>query len=96
MAEGIIYRYRYGIAWRAAPEVFGPWQTIWAWHRRMVGDGRWDAVLQRPLTAADVAGQIGWAGLGGFHDRPCASARHQYHSPRRGWVELHGSAEGAA
>ena len=25
--EGIIYRYRCGIAWRDLPEVFGPWQT---------------------------------------------------------------------
>ena len=25
MVEGIIYRYRTGIAWRDLPEVFGPW-----------------------------------------------------------------------
>ncbi|MGU3584911.1 transposase [Rhodococcus sp. C26F] len=29
MAEGIVYRYRCGIAWRDVPEVLGPWQTIW-------------------------------------------------------------------
>jgi putative transposase len=33
MVEGIIYRYRCGIAWRDVSEVFGPWQTIWTWHR---------------------------------------------------------------
>ncbi|GHE76764.1 hypothetical protein GCM10017786_02430 [Amycolatopsis deserti] len=33
MVEGIIYRYRCGIAWRDAPAVFGPWETIWTWHR---------------------------------------------------------------
>jgi transposase len=27
MLEGIIYRYRCGIAWRDLPEVFGPWQA---------------------------------------------------------------------
>ncbi|GAA5168995.1 MULTISPECIES: transposase [Amycolatopsis] len=27
MVEGIIYRYRCGIAWRDVPPVFGPWQT---------------------------------------------------------------------
>ncbi|WP_306996201.1 transposase [Amycolatopsis thermophila] len=27
MAEGIIYRYRCGIAWRNLPAMFGPWQT---------------------------------------------------------------------
>ena len=31
MVEGIIYRYRCGIAWRDLPEVFGPWQTVWQW-----------------------------------------------------------------
>src|SRR6478672_3096206 len=35
MVEGIIYRYWCGIAWRDVPEVFGPWQTIWTWHKRM-------------------------------------------------------------
>lgn len=28
MVEGIIYRYRCGIAWRELPEGFGPWQTV--------------------------------------------------------------------
>ena len=37
MVEGIIYRYRCGIPWRDVPEVFGPWQTGWRWHRRMAG-----------------------------------------------------------
>ncbi|MEU4667176.1 transposase [Amycolatopsis sp. NPDC023774] len=45
MVEGIIYRYRCGIAWRDVPAVFGPWQTIWTWQRRMAGDGTWDAML---------------------------------------------------
>ncbi|WP_368660818.1 transposase [Amycolatopsis sp. Hca4] len=29
MVEGIIYRYRCGIAWRDVPAVFGAWQAIW-------------------------------------------------------------------
>lgn len=28
MLEGIIYRFRCGIAWRDLPESFGPWQTV--------------------------------------------------------------------
>jgi transposase len=35
VVEGIIYRYRCGIAWRDVPEVFGPWKTIWTGHRQM-------------------------------------------------------------
>ena len=27
VVEGIIYRYRTGIAWRDLPNEFGPWQT---------------------------------------------------------------------
>jgi transposase len=61
MVERIIYRYRCGIAWRDVPEVFGPWQSIWTWHRRMSADATWDQVLARLLTAADEAGVLDWA-----------------------------------
>jgi len=61
VVEGIIYRYRCGIAWRDVPAVFGPWQTIWTWHRRMSADGTWDVVLARLLSAAEAAGVIDWA-----------------------------------
>ncbi|GAA3545903.1 hypothetical protein GCM10022222_31960 [Amycolatopsis ultiminotia] len=43
------------------PAVFGPWQTIWTWHRRMAGDGTGDTVLQRLLTATDAAGLLDWS-----------------------------------
>jgi transposase len=39
VVEGIIYRYRCGIAWRDLPSEFGPWQTIWQRHRRYSVDG---------------------------------------------------------
>jgi transposase len=29
VAEGIVYRYRTGVAWRDLPAEFGPWQTVW-------------------------------------------------------------------
>lgn len=61
MVEGIIYRYRCGIAWRDLPPVFGPWQTVWTWHRRLSGDGTWDMVLGRLLSAADAAGAVDWS-----------------------------------
>ncbi|WP_156144065.1 IS5 family transposase [Sinomonas humi] len=61
MVEGIVYRYRCGIAWRDLPEVFGPWQTVWTWHRRLAGDGTWDRVLSRLTAAADAAGKIDWS-----------------------------------
>ncbi|MBE1502518.1 putative transposase [Amycolatopsis lexingtonensis] len=95
MVEGTIYRYRCGIAWRDVPSVFGPWQTIWTWHRRIAGDGTWDTVLQRLLTEADAAGLVDWSVS---VDSTIARA-HQYATtslvPQGGWVELHGSADRA-
>ncbi|MFI5615528.1 transposase [Amycolatopsis sp. NPDC051903] len=96
MVEGIIYRYRCGIAWRDVPAVFGPWQTIWTWHRRMSGDGTWDTVLQRLLTAADAAGLIDWSVS---VDSTIARAHQHATNITRltgGWVELHGCADLAA
>ncbi|MAY48461.1 MAG: IS5/IS1182 family transposase [Microbacterium sp.] len=61
MVEGIIYRYRCGIAWRDLPEVFGPWQTVWTWHRRMAADGTWDRVLASITSAAEAEGMIDWS-----------------------------------
>ncbi len=60
MVEGIIYRYRTGIAWRDLPAEFGPWQTVWKRHRRFAGDGTWDKVLTALLSRADTAGEIDW------------------------------------
>ena len=60
VVEGIIYRYRTGIAWRDLPAQFGPWQTVWKRHRRFAGDGTWDRVLAALLADADTAGLIDW------------------------------------
>jgi putative transposase len=96
MVEGIIYRYRCGIAWRDVPEVFGPWQTIWTWHRRMAGDGTWDRALRRLLAEADAAGVVDWAVS---VDSTIARAHQHATNITRdagGWVELHESARRAA
>ncbi len=61
VVEGIVYRYRTGIAWRDLPEDFGPWQTVWKRHRRFSLDGTWDKLLTRLLTEADAAGEIDWS-----------------------------------
>ncbi len=61
VVEGIVYRYRAGIAWRDLPEQFGPWQTVWKRHHRFAVDGTWEKVLARVLTDADAAGELDWA-----------------------------------
>jgi len=61
VVEGIVYRYRAGIAWRDLPESFGPWQTVWKRHHRFAVDGTWEKVLAKVLTDADAAGELDWA-----------------------------------
>jgi putative transposase len=60
IVEGIACRCRTGIAWRDLPVVFGPWQTLWTWHRRMARDGTWDQMLARRTKTADAAGALDW------------------------------------
>ena len=96
MVEGIIYRYRCGIAWRDVPEAFGPWQTVWTWHRRMSADGTWDQALARLVAAAERAGMIDWAvavdsTIARAHQHATNVTRHT-----GGWVELQESGHRAA
>lgn len=58
--EGIIYRFRTGVAWRDLPETFGPWATVWKRHHRFSKDGTWDRVHARLVAEADAAGEVDW------------------------------------
>jgi len=96
MVEGIIYRYRCGIAWRDLPEVFGPWQTVWTWHHRMAVEGTWDKVLATLTAAADEAGLVDWSLS---VDSTIARAHQHATNTKRltgGWIELHESSRRAA
>jgi len=61
VVEGIVHRYRCGVAWRDLPERFGPWQTVWKRHARFSRDGTWDKVLAAVIADADAAGDLDWA-----------------------------------
>lgn len=96
VVEGIIYRYRCGIAWRDLPEVFGPWQTVWTWHRRLARDGTWETILQRITAVADAQGMIDWT-----VSVDSTTARAHQHATNisrdtGGWVELHETLDRAA
>ena len=96
MVEGIVYRYRCGIAWRDLPEVFGPWQTVWTWHHRMATEGTWDKVLATLTAAADEAGLVEWSLS---VDSTIARAHQHATNTKRltgGWIELHESGRRAA
>jgi transposase len=60
VVEGILYRYRTGVAWRDLPREFGPWQTVWKRHNKFAKDGTWDRVLTALQTQADAAGDVDW------------------------------------
>ncbi len=92
MVEAIIKRYRCGIAWRDLPEVYGPWQTVWTWHRRMAAEGTWDTVLTKLTAAADAQGLVDWSvsvdsTIARAHQHATNTTRHT-----GGWIELQESA----
>ena len=60
LIEGIVYRYRSGVAWRDLPAEFGPWQTVWKRHHKFTLDGTWDRVLAALQAQADAAGDLDW------------------------------------
>lgn len=96
VVDGIVYRYRTGIAWRDLPrEEFGPWQTVWKRHRRYAADGTWDTLLANVLAQADAAGKVGWtvsidATISRAHQHATNTTRPDQDTG--GTVELHESA----
>lgn len=96
VVEGIVYRYRTGMAWRDLPaEAFGPWQTVWKRHRRYAADGTWDKVLAELLAEADAAGKVDWkvsvdATISRAHQHATNTARPEQDTG--GKIELHESA----
>lgn len=60
IVDGIVFRYRAGIAWRDLPERYGPWQTVWKRHHKWSADGTWDVVLAEVLADAEAGGQVDW------------------------------------
>jgi transposase len=61
VVEGIVHRYRTGVAWRDLPERFGPWQTVWKRHHRFASDGTWDRLLAAVQADAEAAGELDWS-----------------------------------
>jgi transposase len=80
--EGIVFRYRAGIAWRDLPVEFGPWQTVWKRHRRFALDGTWDDILQVLIAEADAAGEVDWR-----VSADSSVMRVHHHGATAKWVE---------
>src|SRR5699024_3571377 len=96
VVEGIIYRYRCGIAWRDVPNAFGPWQTVWKRHRAWAADGTWDRILDALLVRADAHGELDWSAA--VDSTLCGADQHGTSLERTtgGAVEPQESARGAS
>ena len=98
--EGIIYRFRTGIAWRDLPASFGPWQTAWERHQLFSTNGTYDKIHARLVAEADAAGDLDWmlsvdSTINRAHQHATTLSRQERPSGRLtgGRVELHDSAQ---
>lgn len=58
--DGILWRYRTGMPWRALPDEFGAWPTVYSRFRLWQCDGTWQQILQHLQRDADARGQVDW------------------------------------
>ncbi|GAA4737318.1 hypothetical protein GCM10023199_13430 [Actinomycetospora chibensis] len=75
--EAIAWKYRTGAPWRALPERFGPWQSVYDRHVRWSGDGTYDRLLAAAHTAADAAGELDWLVAADSLDAGPPARRHR-------------------
>ena len=59
--NGILWKLKTGAPWRAIPERYGPWSTVysrfWRWRRA----GIWDRVFAAVQRDEDALGHVDWA-----------------------------------
>ncbi|MEU8473446.1 transposase [Streptomyces sp. NPDC029006] len=56
--NGIVWKFRTGVAWRDVPERYGPWATLHTRFRRWAKDGTFERMLRAAQAKADAAGDI--------------------------------------
>jgi transposase len=77
--NGIVWKFRSGVAWRDVPERYGRWATLHTRFRRWARDGTFARMLQKAQARADAEGP---AAVDRLHHRPCSSARRR--GPEKG------------
>ncbi|MFF9870425.1 IS5 family transposase [Streptomyces sp. NPDC013953] len=58
--NGIVWKFRAGVAWRDVPERYWSWATLHTRYRRWAMDGTFDRMLRAAQAKADAAGDIEW------------------------------------
>ena len=60
LINGIVWKRATGAPWRALPERYGPWQTVYTRCRRWTKAGVWDGIFAAVPQQADAAGDLQW------------------------------------
>lgn len=89
--DGILWRYRTGSPWRALPQEFGPWQSVYSRFRLWQQDGTWERLLPQVQQDADARGEIDWD----LHCLDATSIRAHQHAAggKKGAITPLGAAE---
>lgn len=58
--NGILWKFRTGVAWRDVPERYGSWRSLHTRFRRWAKDGTFTRMLQSVQARADAGGDIDW------------------------------------
>ncbi|MFF7082093.1 IS5 family transposase [Streptomyces lavendulae] len=58
--NGIVWKFRTGVAWRDVPDRYGSWASLHTRFRRWAADGTFERMLQAAQAQADAAGDIEW------------------------------------
>ncbi|MFD3469750.1 transposase [Streptomyces sp. NPDC058682] len=56
--NGIVWKFRTGVAWRDVPDRYGAWASLHTRFRRWASDGTFERMLQAAQAQADAAGDI--------------------------------------
>ncbi|MFB7449910.1 transposase [Streptomyces sp. NPDC056194] len=96
MLNGIVWKFRAGVAWRDVPERYGPWASLHTRFRRWATDGTFGRVLQSAQARADAAGDVDWLVSPAASAFACAARSIRSNVPsaahlrKRVWSVAHG------
>lgn len=92
--NGIVWKFRSGVAWRDVPERYGPWATLHTRFRRWAADGTFDRMLRAAQATVDAAGDIEW--LVSVDSTIVRAHQHAAGARKRGSAARHSAGPGAA
>ena len=92
--NGIVWKFRTGVAWRDVPERYGSWATLHTRLRRWAKDGTFERMLRAAQAKADAAGDIDW--LVSVDSTVVRAHQHAAGARKGGFATLRSGARGAA